>query len=127
MKNGLLSAKLFDSRVHSQNVTGKEKWLGYLLGPCGALLLNAGLAVYAENECQYDLGKLGRNAGAGRNCIARPLFKGRGSGVGIFRNVRYPGVRRKQIYDCPEGRRTLYICKMRIPKRLRHGQKRLAT
>ena len=46
MKNGILSAKLFDSRVHSQNVTGKEKWLGYLLGPCGALLLNAVLATY---------------------------------------------------------------------------------
>ena len=29
MKNGMLSAKLFDSRIHSQNVTGKEKWLGY--------------------------------------------------------------------------------------------------
>lgn len=39
-----LSGKIFDSRVHSQNVTGKEKWLGYLLGPCGALLLNAVLA-----------------------------------------------------------------------------------
>lgn len=46
MKNGMLSAKLFDSRIYSQNVTGKEKWLGYLLGPCGALLLNAVLATY---------------------------------------------------------------------------------
>ena len=46
MKNGMLSAKLFDSRIHSQTVTGKEKWLGYLLGPCGALLLNAVLATY---------------------------------------------------------------------------------
>lgn len=46
MKNGMLSAKLFDSRIHSRNVTGKEKWLGYLLGPCGALLLNAVLATY---------------------------------------------------------------------------------
>lgn len=42
----LLSGKFFESRVHSQNVTGKEKWLGYLLGPCGALLLNAVLATY---------------------------------------------------------------------------------
>lgn len=42
----LLSGKFFDSRVHSQNVTAKEKWLGYLLGPCGALLLNAVLATY---------------------------------------------------------------------------------
>ena len=42
----LLSGKFFESRVHSKNVTGKEKWLGYLLGPCGALLLNAVLATY---------------------------------------------------------------------------------
>lgn len=47
MKAGkLLNGRIFDSRVHSQNVTGKEKWLGYLLGPCGALLLNAVLATY---------------------------------------------------------------------------------
>lgn len=42
----LLNGRIFDSRIHSQNVTGKEKWLGYLLGPCGALLLNAVLATY---------------------------------------------------------------------------------
>lgn len=42
----LLSGKFFESHVQSQNVTGKEKWLGYLLGPCGALLLNAVLATY---------------------------------------------------------------------------------
>lgn len=40
------SGRLFQSRIRSQNVTGKEKWLGYLLGPCGALLLNAVLATY---------------------------------------------------------------------------------
>ena len=34
------------SRIHSENVTKKEKWLGYLLGPAGALLLNAVLATY---------------------------------------------------------------------------------
>lgn len=34
------------SRIHSENVTAKEKWLGYLLGPAGALLLNAVLATY---------------------------------------------------------------------------------
>lgn len=42
----MLNGKLFNSRVHSKNVTGKEKWLGYLLGPCGALLFNAVLATY---------------------------------------------------------------------------------
>lgn len=45
-KKKLLSNKIFDSRIHSRNVTNKEKWLGYLLGPCGALLLNAVLATY---------------------------------------------------------------------------------
>lgn len=34
------------SRIRSQDVTNREKWLGYLLGPAGALLLNAVLATY---------------------------------------------------------------------------------
>ncbi len=42
----MLNGRIFNSRVHSKNVTGQEKWLGYLLGPCGALLLNAVLATY---------------------------------------------------------------------------------
>ena len=46
MKAKLINSKFFDSRIHSKNVTNKEKWLGYLLGPCGALLLNAVLATY---------------------------------------------------------------------------------
>lgn len=36
----------FPSRIHSEQVGKKEKWLGYLLGPAGALLLNAVLATY---------------------------------------------------------------------------------
>lgn len=42
----LLSKRFFNSRIRSKNVTNSEKWLGYLLGPCGALLLNAVLATY---------------------------------------------------------------------------------
>ncbi len=42
----LINSRIFNSRVRSQNVTAREKWLGYLLGPCGALLLNAVLATY---------------------------------------------------------------------------------
>ena len=34
------------SKITSPEVTKKEKWLGYLLGPAGALLLNAVLATY---------------------------------------------------------------------------------
>lgn len=41
-----LSGRFFASKVKSKNVTGKEKWLGYLLGPAGALLLNAVFATY---------------------------------------------------------------------------------
>lgn len=41
-----LSNPLWDSRVRSADVTRGEKWLGYLIGPAGALLLNAVLATY---------------------------------------------------------------------------------
>lgn len=41
-----LSGRFFNSRVQSKNVTGKERWLGYLVGPAGALLLNAVFATY---------------------------------------------------------------------------------
>ena len=40
------SKRLPASRIRSQDVTNREKWLGYLLGPAGALLLNAVLATY---------------------------------------------------------------------------------
>lgn len=43
---GKLNFPLFESRVKSDNVKTSEKWLGYLLGPSGALLLNAVLATY---------------------------------------------------------------------------------
>ncbi len=47
MKTGkLLDGKVFSSRIHSSEVTRGEKWLGYLVGPAGALLLNAVLASY---------------------------------------------------------------------------------
>lgn len=45
MKNGIFS-RLPASRIRSESVTKKEKWLGYLVGPAGALLLNAVLATY---------------------------------------------------------------------------------
>ena len=41
-----MSGRAWNSRVRSQNVTGMEKWLGYLAGPCGALLFNAVMATY---------------------------------------------------------------------------------
>lgn len=41
-----MHGRLFQSRIRSENVGRSEKWLGYLLGPAGALLLNAVLATY---------------------------------------------------------------------------------
>ena len=46
MKSEKLSAKIWDSKVRSEKVHPAEKWLGYLIGPAGALLLNAVLATY---------------------------------------------------------------------------------
>ena len=46
MATKLLERRIFNSQVKSKNVTGKERWLGYLFGPIGALLLNAILATY---------------------------------------------------------------------------------
>lgn len=42
----LVGHRIFAGRVHSADVGRGEKWLGYLLGPAGALLLNAVLATY---------------------------------------------------------------------------------
>ena len=47
MKNArLFDSPLLRSRVKTQDVSASEKWFGYLLGPAGALLLNAVLATY---------------------------------------------------------------------------------
>lgn len=45
-KKDLFNAKILQSKVHGDQVKVSEKWLGYLLGPAGALLLNAVLASY---------------------------------------------------------------------------------
>ena len=44
--NTLFNHTYLQSKITSYHVTAKEKWLGYLLGPAGALLLNAVLATY---------------------------------------------------------------------------------
>ena len=46
MASKLLEKRIFNSRVKSDGVKAGEKWLGYLIGPAGALLLNAVLATY---------------------------------------------------------------------------------
>jgi putative transporter len=42
----LIASRVFRTRIHFPDVKPAEKWLGYLLGPAGALLLNAVLATY---------------------------------------------------------------------------------
>lgn len=46
MEKWMLDNRVFNSKVKSKNVTNKEKCLGYLVGPIGALLLNAVLGTY---------------------------------------------------------------------------------
>jgi glycoside/pentoside/hexuronide:cation symporter, GPH family len=41
-----LSSPFFNSKIKNDDVKASEKWLGYLIGPSGALLLNAVLATY---------------------------------------------------------------------------------
>lgn len=41
-----LDRRLFNTRINSEDTTGRERWLGYLLGPSGALLLYAVMATY---------------------------------------------------------------------------------
>ena len=43
---GKLFDKLPAGKIRTDDVTPREKWLGYLVGPAGALLLNAVLATY---------------------------------------------------------------------------------
>ena len=58
MKKTLWDRNAFQTRITNEAVTRKERWLGYLLGPAGALLLNAVLATYL-NVYYTDVLKLG--------------------------------------------------------------------
>lgn len=69
----MLSGKIFNSRIRSRNITGKEKWLGYLLGPCGALLINAVLGGSFLNQYWTDVLKLGGLWG-GAFLVVFPVF-----------------------------------------------------
>ena len=46
MNGEKLAANIWNSKVRSEKVHPAEKWLGYLIGPSGALLLNAVLGTY---------------------------------------------------------------------------------
>ena len=53
-----LSSPKMDSRIQSSNVTNKERWLGFFLGPGGVILLNAIIASYL-NVFYTDVLKIG--------------------------------------------------------------------
>ncbi len=46
MIDKLLKSSLYHGKIIGDKVTARERWFGYLLGPAGALLLNAVLATY---------------------------------------------------------------------------------
>ena len=72
MKSGtLLTRRVFNSRVTSTDVGRCEKWLGYLIGPAGALLLNAVLATYL-NVYYTDVLKL-TNVWGGAFLVVFPI------------------------------------------------------
>ena len=58
MKRELFNGRRFATCIKADQVKASEKWLGYLLGPAGALLLNAVLATYL-NVYYTDVLKLG--------------------------------------------------------------------
>ncbi|WP_230986942.1 MFS transporter [Cohnella fermenti] len=60
----LLRKKAMDSRIASSDTTAKESWLGYLIGPTGALLLNAVLASYLNVYYTDVLGLTSLGGGA---------------------------------------------------------------
>lgn len=55
---GLFASPRLDSHIRSANVTNKERWIGFFLGPAGVILLNAILATYL-NVFYTDVLKLG--------------------------------------------------------------------
>lgn len=46
MKKELLSARIFDSRVPEEKITGREKILGFFMGPIAVMVMNAILSNY---------------------------------------------------------------------------------
>ncbi len=46
MKKSLLSARIFDSRVPEDRITGREKILGFFMGPIAVMVMNSILANY---------------------------------------------------------------------------------
>lgn len=73
MKTKLIDKPIFATRIKNPDVQKSEKWLGYLLGPAGALLLNAVLSTYLQcllHRCTQADRFMGRNVPYGiPDCI----------------------------------------------------------
>lgn len=64
MRTKLIDRPFFNSKIKSADTTASERWLGYLAGPSGALLLNAVLATYLNIYYTDVLGLTGLWGGA---------------------------------------------------------------
>lgn len=58
MEKGMLSSKLFDSRVPAEKMTAREKILGFFLGPIAVMVMNSILSNYL-NVYYTDVLKIG--------------------------------------------------------------------
>ena len=58
MNKGMLSSGFFDSRVPAEKVTGREKILGYFMGPIAVVVMNSILSNYL-NVYYTDILKIG--------------------------------------------------------------------
>jgi GPH family glycoside/pentoside/hexuronide:cation symporter len=63
INNSILNKKVFDSSIKSGNIKLREMVLGYLLGPLGALMLNASLTAYLNLFYTDVLGLAGEEYG----------------------------------------------------------------
>lgn len=57
-KKGIFNSKIFDSRVRSNNVQKSERWLGFLLGPAGVMIMYTTLSGTYLNVFYTDVLKV---------------------------------------------------------------------
>ncbi len=59
VKKELLDHKIFNSVIHSENVSAKERWIGYLIGPFSVMLMSSILSNYL-NVYYTDVTNVGK-------------------------------------------------------------------
>lgn len=68
----MLNSSVWDSKIKSANVTGKERWIGFFFGPAGVILINGVIASYL-NLFYTDVMKVG-NLWHGMFLMVFPIF-----------------------------------------------------